>query len=431
MINRGSPIPELINLIKHSFRECEFDEVQNTLMEREKIMKVEMENVVRDRDSLKKQVDILENTHGYMELEKIDLEEKLRMSQRRGKEMDEMIVQMKQKFEKLWEEMDERFIKMRNEFEELRQESIYANKTMEEMKAKEIEADCVVQEMKRKNVEAVQIVDELRAKKMKSKKANVEDRAIRLTSDADAGVTNLPAPGSAVAEIVQDKEGKEPKVQGFPSKPSPKNSKSSMGGLSESGSDKENEEGSSVAEKLRLELEEKDEELLKVASELSVATCRVKELEHQVASLEDFQYEREANARAEGGRMCRQKLLVTSAGQAFLKEMHEGIVGAYRQSSQYLGHMAPHIAYFLKVKEASTSAAAQGFRRELNVKEIMREIFKVIAASPEFKGDDSLPQNHPWWLPVIQKAAQKLAFEGEFPPDMPPAEELLYDIRQA
>ncbi|XP_057810201.1 uncharacterized protein LOC131024692 isoform X2 [Salvia miltiorrhiza] len=195
MIDPSSSIPELIKFIKHSFRECEFDEVQNTLMEREKSMKVEMEKLVRECDELKKQVDFLERSKGYSELEKCDLEEKLRESQKKGEELDKMIVQTNEKFEKLrsekhdvenelvrsigkCEEMDERLAKMGKEIEELRRESLYANKTIEELKAKEIEADRVVQELKRQNNEAAAAIDTELEKNMQNGEVNPEeDRA--------------------------------------------------------------------------------------------------------------------------------------------------------------------------------------------------------------------------------------------------------------
>ncbi|XP_057810212.1 uncharacterized protein LOC131024697 isoform X2 [Salvia miltiorrhiza] len=194
MIDPSSSIPELIKFIKHSFRKCEFDEVQNTLMEREKSMKVEMEKLVRDCDELKKQVDFLERCLGYSELEKCDLEEKLRESQKRGDELDKMLVQTNEKFEKLrrekhdvenelvrsigkYEEMDERLIKMGKEIEELRRESLSANKTIEELKAKEIEADRVAQELKRQNNETAPTDTELE-KNMQNGEVNPEeDRA--------------------------------------------------------------------------------------------------------------------------------------------------------------------------------------------------------------------------------------------------------------
>ncbi|XP_057810208.1 uncharacterized protein LOC131024696 isoform X2 [Salvia miltiorrhiza] len=195
MIDPSSSIPELIKFIKYSFRKCEFDEVQNTLMEREKSMKVEMEKLVRECDELKKQVDFLERSKGYSELEKCDLEEKLRESQKKGEELDKMIVQTNEKFEKLrsekhdvenelvrsigkCEEMDERLAKMGKEIEELRRESLCANKTIEELKAKEIEADRVVQELKRQNNEAAAAIDTELEKNMQNGEVNPEeDRA--------------------------------------------------------------------------------------------------------------------------------------------------------------------------------------------------------------------------------------------------------------
>ncbi|XP_057810219.1 uncharacterized protein LOC131024701 isoform X1 [Salvia miltiorrhiza] len=195
MIDPSSSIPELIKFIKHSFRECEFDEVQNTLMEREKSMKVEMEKLVRECDELKKQVDFLERSKGYSELEKCDLEEKLRENQKKGEELDKMIVQTNEKFEKLrsekhdvenelvrsigkCEEMDERLVKMGKEIEELRRESLCANKTIEELKAKEIEADRVAHELKRQNNEAAAATDAELEKNLQHGEVNPEeDRA--------------------------------------------------------------------------------------------------------------------------------------------------------------------------------------------------------------------------------------------------------------
>ncbi|KAH6801869.1 hypothetical protein C2S51_033315 [Perilla frutescens var. frutescens] len=186
-IHHGLSIPELIKLIKHSFRECEFDEVQNGLMEREKNMKLEIEELVRDRDSLKKEIDLLEKTHSYTELEKCGVEEKLGISQRRCQELDKEIVQMGEMIrilrgEKLGveeklehsnrkgEDMDERLLKMEREIEDLRREKLDANRKIEELKQKEIEAGRTVQELKHKNVEASRTIDELRTQKMGSDK---------------------------------------------------------------------------------------------------------------------------------------------------------------------------------------------------------------------------------------------------------------------
>ncbi|KAH6790704.1 hypothetical protein C2S51_005710 [Perilla frutescens var. frutescens] len=231
-IRPDKSIPELIKHIKHSFRESEYDEVQKTLIEREKNMKIEIGNLMRDRDLLKKDIDLLENTQSYTELEKCSVEEKLGMSQRRCarncveeklencnrkcKEMDERLLKMGREIENLtrdkfdanqtvkelkWEEsdadqkirilmreklgveeklensnrkceeMDERLLRMGKETEELRREKFDANRTIEELKLKEIEADQAVQELNCKNVEASQTIDELRVQKMESDNA--------------------------------------------------------------------------------------------------------------------------------------------------------------------------------------------------------------------------------------------------------------------
>ncbi|XP_042018642.1 myosin heavy chain, non-muscle-like [Salvia splendens] len=188
MIDSTSSVPELIEFLKPSFRDCEYDEVQGILVDREKRVKFEIENLVTERDELKKHVEFLEKSKGYTELEKCELEEKLGRSERRGKELDKKIMQMSEKLEKLrnektvveeklvWSsekigEMDESMVELGKEIEELRSEKLSATKTIEELRAKEVEADRVVQELKRKNAEALQTIEELRVKKMKSDKA--------------------------------------------------------------------------------------------------------------------------------------------------------------------------------------------------------------------------------------------------------------------
>lgn len=181
-------IPELIKFIKHSFRESEFDEVQNTLMDREKIMQVKMENLVTDCASLKKQIDLLENTQSFSVLEKCSVEEKLGRTQRRCEELDKETVQMGEtikilRCEKLGieeklennhrkcEEMDQRLVMMAKAIEDMKRDKIDANQAMVELKRKETEADWLVQELQHKNVEANQTINELRVKKMESDKA--------------------------------------------------------------------------------------------------------------------------------------------------------------------------------------------------------------------------------------------------------------------
>ncbi|KAL1569156.1 myosin heavy chain, non-muscle-like [Salvia divinorum] len=188
MIDSTSSIPELIEFLKPSFRECEYDEVQGILVDREKTVKIEMENLVRERDELKKQVEFLETSKGYTELEKCNLEEKLGRSERIGEELDKKILQMSEKFEKLrnektvveeklvrssekFGEMDEMMVEMGKEIEELRREKLSATKTIEELKVKGVEVDRVAQELKREIAEALHTIEELRVKKLKSDKA--------------------------------------------------------------------------------------------------------------------------------------------------------------------------------------------------------------------------------------------------------------------
>lgn len=174
-IHPGSSIPELINFIKHSFRECEFDEVQNTLMEREKDMKIEIVNLSRDCDSLKKDIDILENSQSFTDLEKCRMGKEIEDLRREKLGLEEKLDSSHRKCE----ERDERLVRMGKEIEDLWHEKLDANQTIKELKRKEIEADQVLQELKRKDVEATQTIDELRVRLetvlAKMLRVNVED----------------------------------------------------------------------------------------------------------------------------------------------------------------------------------------------------------------------------------------------------------------
>ncbi|KAL8469825.1 hypothetical protein ACS0TY_032617 [Phlomoides rotata] len=209
-----------------------------------------------------------------------------------------------------------------------------------------------------------------------------------------------------------------------------------------------NREGSAAIKDLRAELEAKDKEVLKVASDLKIATMEIVELKRQLEAserrLESFEqsqrdlislYKRREAAVREEGRTeglvegveaCRRRILLTSVGQTFLKELHEGLLDAYCQSTLYLADMGPHISHFVKTgfKSASSQAREKGFTEKLNI----RAILDGMTPSPAFKGDQSLPPSHPWWLPVMRQAALKLAREDYVSPELPAAKEPFYDL---
>ncbi|KAL8469826.1 hypothetical protein ACS0TY_032618 [Phlomoides rotata] len=209
-----------------------------------------------------------------------------------------------------------------------------------------------------------------------------------------------------------------------------------------------NREGSAATKDLRAELEAKDKEVLKVASDLKIATAEIAELkrrleasERRLESLEQGQrnwishYERREAAVREEGRTeglvegveaCRRRILLTSVGQTFLKELHEGLLDAYRQSTLCLADMEPHVTHFVETgfKSASSQAREKGFTEKLNINAALHGL----APSPAFKGDQSLPPSHPWWLPVMREAARKLAREDYVSPELPAAKEPFYDL---
>lgn len=259
-------ISELIKLIKHSFRGSEFNEVENILINREKSMKMEMENLVRDRDSIKEEVRLLERTQGLAGLEKLKLEEKLQRSQRKCEELKETITRLmeerkvftdrekraEERYYKVCEEnskmaneknklifelnekinelknknleserlvgvyqeklkcLDTRIVKMGLEIEGLRHEKLADDRTVEELRQKLLEADQVTEELKRQKFELSQTVDELRLKKLKSDKAaeisksRLENLAPRIKKVEEALAQMLSVKVEDLADIVDD-----------------------------------------------------------------------------------------------------------------------------------------------------------------------------------------------------------------------------------
>ncbi|KAK4400929.1 hypothetical protein Sango_1199000 [Sesamum angolense] len=223
-MDRSLPIAELIKLIKHSFRGCEFNKIENILIDWEKNMKVEMENLVRDRDSIKEELHLLERTQDVAVLQKLKLEEKLQRSRMKCEELNETITRLmeqqrvyidrgkraEERCEKIRQEnikiskeknklildlkekinelknknleserlvamcehkikcFDARLVKMAQEIECFRSEKLTADQTMKDLRQRLLEADQVTEDLKRQNIELTQTVDDLRLKKLES-----------------------------------------------------------------------------------------------------------------------------------------------------------------------------------------------------------------------------------------------------------------------
>ncbi|CAI9784660.1 unnamed protein product [Fraxinus pennsylvanica] len=126
-ISSSSSIQELIKFLEYSFLKSEFDEVQNILTERENNMKVERESFERDRRTIKKEFDLLEQ-------DKLVLEGKL-------KEKSKMILQLNQKIKELENQKlesektavkyEEKIKSMNDEAEKLKCEKLETDQTVE------------------------------------------------------------------------------------------------------------------------------------------------------------------------------------------------------------------------------------------------------------------------------------------------------------
>lgn len=96
VITDSLPIPELIEILKYSFHECEFNEVQNILLNRDKDLKIELERLIQDRDSYKEEVVMWGRTHELMKLQKLKLEKMLVVSERKCRKLTGTIARLRE-----------------------------------------------------------------------------------------------------------------------------------------------------------------------------------------------------------------------------------------------------------------------------------------------------------------------------------------------
>ncbi|KAL3619221.1 hypothetical protein CASFOL_036791 [Castilleja foliolosa] len=162
LISTSIPISELMKHIKNSFLERHFAEVQNVLTEREKAMKLEIENLKRDRDSARKELRLIEIEKSRTEGKLHKLEETITrlLKEKSAYTKDsESIKEKNELIAKLKEEINELKNRMGQEIEDLRHERLAATRS--------------VLELKRKNLEANRTIDELRLKKSEADKVEL------------------------------------------------------------------------------------------------------------------------------------------------------------------------------------------------------------------------------------------------------------------
>ncbi|KAL8551755.1 hypothetical protein ACS0TY_000720 [Phlomoides rotata] len=127
-INPNLPIPELIKITQHSNRECDFLEVQSILMEREKKMQIEIQNLQMGHDSAKKQA--LQEVAGLKK-------KKLRRSRRKCKALNEETTSLNFRVVKLGEEIEG----LKQGKEELKRHNVEAAKALDELRERKRESD--------------------------------------------------------------------------------------------------------------------------------------------------------------------------------------------------------------------------------------------------------------------------------------------------
>ncbi|KAL3844507.1 hypothetical protein ACJIZ3_001910 [Penstemon smallii] len=161
------PIPELIRLIRYSYRESEFNEVQNILMDREENMKMELKNHVRECDLLRKEVCLLNRAQGFSGLDNFKFEEKFLGSQRECEELKEKISRLVEDLKLLSDnekKAEKRYAKVCGQYSKMVNEK---NKTIcelnvkiNELKSKQSNSERMIGEYKDKlNILDIRVLD--------------------------------------------------------------------------------------------------------------------------------------------------------------------------------------------------------------------------------------------------------------------------------
>lgn len=102
-ISQASSIPELISYLKSAFRDKEFSLVEGILMDREKQLRTEIQNLNRDFDSVKRGRDLAEKDQAIVDLEKLNKEKQLKDMQRKYEELKNVNAEAETKL-KMYEE---------------------------------------------------------------------------------------------------------------------------------------------------------------------------------------------------------------------------------------------------------------------------------------------------------------------------------------
>ncbi|KAL8506516.1 hypothetical protein ACS0TY_017414 [Phlomoides rotata] len=97
--------------------------------------------------------------------------------------------------------------------------------------------------------------------------------------------------------------------------------------------------------------------------------------------------------REEGIQLCLKRLFSTYAGQTFLKDLHVGLIDAYKLSKLYLMDMALHVGHYIQTSFmfAQEHAVSRGFFGTFDVKKAI----KGMTTSPKFKGDQNMLMDYP------------------------------------
>lgn len=75
----------------------------------------------------------------------------------------------------------------------------------------------------------------------------------------------------------------------------------------------------------------------------------IKKLKLESASKESSAFARgQSEGLARGVQFCLRHLFHTSAGQLFLRDIHHGLLAAYKQSKLYMHEMGVHLSHFVK-----------------------------------------------------------------------------------
>lgn len=160
---------------------------------------------------------------------------------------------------------------------------------------------------------------------------------------------------------------------------------------------------------------------------LAQARKRIRELEREVLTLSLAKIEEKRKGVLEGITSCRQQILATPVGQKFLNILQEELVARFLKSPTLLASLAGVMADLLD--EGRRFLLQKHGLEDSNRKNDLDELLGAFAGPATVLGmDESLPTDHPWWIPALEKTTLIFTSASWDNPHLPAWRGLLYPV---